>query len=126
MLKKDAVNPSQKAYLIVYGVVADVNEAAKSFVVNADQYFTLLKTQVACVVNCAFPDSPRWKNNKPIPTIGSFITVGGPLSTVCRGKEGQVLRYDLEIDTLSFLGKSAYAPANKGMSAQCYFYYITV
>ena len=101
---------------MVYGIVADVNDDAKSFIVIADQYITTIHATAECVAHCSFPDTPRWGNHKPLPTIGSFITVGGILNAVKRGQNAEVIQYEMDVETLSFLGKSSFTSGKHGMS----------
>lgn len=89
-------------------MVHDTDEEQHTFDVEAEQYTVILKSNVSCPIHCMIIDSPRWGEKKPKPDIGTFITVGGLLDTVVRSDSGEVVRYDVSVDFVNFLGRSTY------------------
>jgi len=71
-----------------------------------DQYNNITKTTTKFPALCIIPDTPRWGNNAPHPGNGSFVGVGGFLTSIARVKEkDEVLKYEIEVEKVTFLGR---------------------
>ncbi|KAJ7149358.1 hypothetical protein C8R46DRAFT_1230518 [Mycena filopes] len=52
------------------------------------------------------PDSPRYKNKKPVPWVKRYISISGYLAGIASSLEGATLqeRFRVEVDQIAFLG----------------------
>ena len=68
------------------------------------------------------PDSPRYKNKKPVPWVKKFVSFGGYLTGISSSLDGETLteRFRIEVDNIAFLGSYtplAATPATAGSSS---------
>ena len=93
----------------VCGLATDMNWKDKTFVVNAAQYVSALKTMARDLSvfpsRIFVPDTPKFKTKKPIPSKDTFVSVSGYISRLDIPEAGGINRIIIELDKVSYLGK---------------------
>lgn len=102
----EAVDVEDNPYLTAYGLVVDADSKDGTFDMDPEQYTVIVKSNVECPLHCIIFDSPRWGDHKPKPQVGTYVTVGGSLEAVKRSVEGEVLNFELSVESMVFLGKT--------------------
>ncbi|KAJ6623255.1 hypothetical protein B0H10DRAFT_2182921 [Mycena sp. CBHHK59/15] len=114
------IDVAQRAYVNVCGAVTRSDTNAATFTLDAEQYTSAFAEQAKHAAETGtvftaksvfpvigfFPDSPRYKNKKPVPWVKRFVSFGGYLSGVSAALEGETLfeRFRVEVDNIAFLG----------------------
>ncbi len=88
--------------------------------VNAAQYMQFFGHKRTFPAHLIFPDSPRYKNKKPMPGNNLFVSVSGFLSRVAfkepdpsqHNPMHEVQHFIIDIDTIVFLGRVPLTPAS--------------
>lgn len=100
-------------YVMVSGMVITSNENQAYIELEPEQFVSLLR---ACVpkpmfpIRCIFKDSPRWGTQKPKPSVGTYVTVGGFIQNVTRAKDGSIIQFHVDAEKVSYLGKALASP----------------
>ena len=110
------LNPSflqTQPYLLTSGLIHASNENESYIKLAPEQYVSFLRNSTPkpnFPFRCVFKDSPRWGANKPKPTVGTYVTVGGFVEKVSRAEDGAVLNFDVEAEKVVYLGKALTMP----------------
>lgn len=83
------------------------------FDLDPAQYTSALKelkgtspTASTLPLHCVIPDSPRYKNKKPIPRVSTMVSFEGYLcSRVTNSETGKTERFRIDIDHVNFMGR---------------------
>lgn len=98
-----------RPHVNVCGLATDMNWTANTFVVKAVQYTTATKDvpRESSIFPAAFfvPDTPRFRNKKPMPSRDTYVFVSGYISRLDLSPTSAIERFIIEIDKVSFLGK---------------------
>lgn len=101
-----AARTKQFALLLVGGTVKNVNTEASSFDIDVNHWMPFNAGNSFLPVQATIQDSPRFKNKKPLPSVGGIVhTVGKLVATL--DTENNHRRLAMDVDTVSFLGRSA-------------------
>jgi len=89
------------------GTATAYDSTNSTFSMTPSQYINLSRSVLPFPIFCFIdPDSPRWKNKKPVPTTGSTISIGGFLTKIKRGNDGQPL-FEIELDSIAYLARQS-------------------
>lgn len=85
------------------------------FDLDPAQYTSALKefkstnpTASTLPLHCIIPDSPRYKNKKPVPRVGTMVSFEGYLcSRMTNSETGQTERFHIDIQNVNFMGRSS-------------------
>ncbi|KAF8973246.1 hypothetical protein BDZ97DRAFT_1990551 [Flammula alnicola] len=111
------IDPRQRAYIHVSGMATNCQKDAGTFTLEIEQYVSALKDiknaaskpiKPITPILCAFPDSPRFRNGKPVPYNKRFISASGFLVDVAYKKESaDIVEYFMvTVDHIAFLGQA--------------------
>ena len=98
-----------RPHVNICGLATDMNWTANTFIVKALQYTTATKDvpRESSLFPAAFfiPDTPRFRNKKPMPSKDTYVSVSGYISRLDLSPTSAIERFIIEIDKVSFLGK---------------------
>ena len=81
MVNASAVeNPRIFPYMHITGVVSNIVQQTATFDILAGQWTSAFRHPRVLPVCAMIPDSPRWKERKPIPAANSYVGVAGYLT----------------------------------------------
>ncbi|TFK65827.1 hypothetical protein BDN72DRAFT_845065, partial [Pluteus cervinus] len=105
----DSVDPAQAPLLTVSGAV--VASEIDYFDLAPEQYVSALRDcprRPTFPVRCFIKDSKRWGSGsrKPRPMGGQYIMASGIFEAVVRNDEKKVIRFEMELTDLAYLGRS--------------------
>lgn len=88
-----------------------------TFDIDVEHYISSLKdvklnskpVKPSVPISCFFPDSPRYKQGKPVPYAKRYVAVTGFLTDVSyvSDSEDQILRFHLKVELINFLGQQS-------------------
>ncbi|KAJ7164037.1 hypothetical protein C8R43DRAFT_946832 [Mycena crocata] len=129
------IDLARRAYVNICGAVTRSDASSATFTLDAEQYTSAFAEQAkkasedssivalksVLPVIGYIPDSPRYKNKKPVPWVKKYVSFGGYLSGITASLEGETLfeRFRVEVDNIAFLGTytpTASTPAPNGGS----------
>jgi len=87
-------------------------------------YIGLLHAHAAFPISCFIdPESNKWKNKKPMPTLGSTISIGGFLVKVKRDDERQPT-FEIELDVIAYLARQS-TKSDSNENSMCHVCHLT-
>lgn len=110
MFPVQSLDPAQRAWINVTGLATNINNKDSTFDVEPSQYTSTLskaglKSQL--LTRLHFPkNDARYKNRKPMPSPRSYVAIQGFLSRVEQSGTGFPQRFHLDLDHVTFLGRS--------------------
>ena len=94
-----------RPHVSICGLATDMNWTANTFVVKAVQYTTATKDvpRESSIFPVAFfvPDTPRFRNKKPMPSKDTYVFVSGYISRLDLSPTSAIARFIVEIDKVS-------------------------
>jgi len=112
-----SIDPRQRAYLHVSGVALNCQKPLGTFDIDPEHYISILKDVKAkskplkpvAPISCFIPDSPRYKQGKPVPYNRRYVAVSGFLTDVTHKPDSVdiVQRYQLKVENIVFLGQQS-------------------
>ncbi len=107
-------------FITITGLVQDASTSDFTFDINAAQYTQFFGHKRTFPAHLIFPDSPRYKNKKPMPGNNLFVSMSGFLSRVVvkehdpsqHNPTHKVHHFVIDIDTIVFLGRIPLTPAS--------------
>ncbi|KAF8973655.1 hypothetical protein BDZ97DRAFT_1912130 [Flammula alnicola] len=111
------IDPRQRAYIHVSGMATNCQKDAGTFTLEIEQYISALKDiknaaskpiKPIALILCVFPDSPRFRNGKPVPYNKRFISASGFLVDVAYKNQSvdTVEYFTVTVDHIAFLGQA--------------------
>ena len=103
----DGANILRYPYIMATGTTTTYNSSGLTFSMTPFHYIGLLHAHAAFPISCFIdPESNKWKNKKPMPTLGSTISIGGFLVKVKRDDERQPT-FEIELDVIAYLARQS-------------------
>ncbi|KAF7372299.1 hypothetical protein MVEN_00090000 [Mycena venus] len=99
--------------IAICGVPTNIDRDNATFDLNAEQYLHATRSSEAFPTQCIIPNSPKFKNYKPIPSKGKSVSVTGFLTGLERNEDKTVKYFIVDVDTVTFLGQPAGSTAPK-------------
>jgi len=100
----DNIDNDYEPYINICGTVVDSDKNQSSFDLRPTQYVQLLRTNSDFPAHLTISDSKRWAKNKPIPSIGTSISIGGFLQRVKRtSTENSILFFHINVTNVAYI-----------------------
>ncbi|KAF9472801.1 hypothetical protein BDN70DRAFT_775918, partial [Pholiota conissans] len=119
------IDPRHRVYIHVSGKATDCQKDAGTFNLDVEQYIFVLKdaknhaTKSESIkpftpISCIFPDSPRFRNRKPVPYDNHFVSISGFLTDVVFTPKnglpavedtGSIDHFTVTVEHIAFLGQ---------------------
>ena len=120
------IDPCIPPYFQVTGVAMEVSKAEATFEVNVEQYISSTKSDPSQQAGgrskpttrflCHIPDSPRYRNGKPMPSNNRWVTICGYVTGVDMSSDNsEVEQFRINIENVAFCGPYT-PPANLAAS----------
>lgn len=123
-------DPRQRPWLSVTGVATNINSKDATFDIDAFQYThgvaeATKDNRKAGVlpIRAIIPDSARYKTKKPIPSQNSYVAVVGFLSRFDLAENGYPDRFHIDVENVTFLGKSVLPARPANTPGKCDFHH---
>ena len=103
----DNINNDVEPYINLCGTVTDSNRNESSFNMRPSQYCNLLHNSYQFPAHLLITNSKRWSNKKPLPAIGSRVSVGGFLHGIHRNTDKFIDSFDIDIANIAYITNCA-------------------
>ena len=103
----DNVDNDVEPYINLCGTVTDSNRNESSFTMRPSQYCYLLHDSYQFPAHLLITNSKRWSNKKPLPAIGSGVSVGGFLHIIHRNTDNSIASFDIDIANIAYITNRA-------------------
>lgn len=105
------VDTCQRALIHVSGIATNCQKDQGSFDIDLEHYASALKdtkhAKAFAPLTCVIPDSPRYKNGKPVPYNRRYVSICGFLTDVTFKASSDVIidRFEITVDDIAFMGQ---------------------
>jgi len=114
------VDPRHPPVVHLAGVAAKIDMKNGTFEMEISQWVSALReirptegiTQAggSLFVSCSFPDTPRYKQRKPVPKKGTYVAIEGFLRNIVKKEDEFPEKFLIEVETIAFCGQATVSP----------------
>lgn len=90
-------------YINISGTVTDSNQKDSSFSMRPSQYCNLLHQSHEFPAHLFITNSKRWSSKKPLPAIGSGVSIGGFLHHIQRNSDQSLSSFNIDISNIAYI-----------------------
>ena len=106
-----------RPYVIATGTTTSYDSTNFTFSMMPTQYLNLSHSSLPFpIFSFIDPQSPKWKNKKPVPSTGSTISIGGFLTKIKRDDNNQPA-FEIELDSIAYLARQSMASTSSANRA---------
>jgi hypothetical protein len=117
----DAVELNFEPFVTIAGCVSSTDMNSLTFDIDADSWSNIIHATGKFPAHISVPDHPRWGangENKPRPTLGTFIAITGILKSTVRTENNQEIdHFCVNMDNIAYLGRATAPTKRKGRTS---------